>query len=567
MKGAGGVCKSLVVIFVLSLLMQGVCAAESIDTSSSETFNSTINCTVIGAINDTTNETFNGTIAGTINGTVNDTVSGTVIGTINGTITDPTNGTAIGTINGALNGTISGTTYKIHPFQWILIIPILVGYLIFLCWMCRFFDRMNFCFVVFILIMLIVLLLWLTPLNLSSTATWVIFVIVLLLLVVILLIILFPVVCCEIFTKKENNPGNKSNTTNKNNPIMNLHDIIRNFIIISATLIWPLLLLYFYINNIESITFYGIEELEFPIYIITASTIGALSYLLLSIEETFSQLLPEYKKIGIAWSYIRRILIAPFIALIVVYLLPFQNSTDVNSTNEILLFIFSFFAGFYTKTVENWVYIGVQTLLPAYSKEELESRIETYNVENSVFVKKLGLDEDLACMLYNAKIRTIEELAGCNAKELANKVNLDTRNLGEGIWCLVKGQSDRLGSYSEKQIQRYINKAQEYMEIDKSDFVKELKMSKDQAFKLCYIASIKTIEQLANCDPGKVHEILCDCPKEAEELAKREMKKYEDVHEALCNYSEKKIEKFKEDAKIIQNKMFEIEKPSNHHES
>src|SRR5690554_2493421 len=106
MKGAGGVCKSLVVIFVLSLLMQGVCAAESIDTSSSETFNSTINCTVIGAINDTTNETFNGTIAGTINGTVKDTVSGTVIGTINGTITDPTNGTAIGTINGALNGTI-----------------------------------------------------------------------------------------------------------------------------------------------------------------------------------------------------------------------------------------------------------------------------------------------------------------------------------------------------------------------------------------------------------------------------------------------------------------------------
>ncbi len=546
MKGAGGVCKSLVVIFILSLLMQGVCAAESIDTSSSETFNSTINCTVIGAINDTTNETFNGIITGTINGTVNDTVSGTVIGTVNGTITDPANGTAIGIINGALNGTISGTTYKIHPFEWVLIIPILVGYLIFLCWMCRFFDRMNFCFVVFILIMLIVLLLWLTPLNLSSTATWVIFVIVLLLLVIILLIVLFPTICCEIFAKRENNPGNESNTTNKSNPIMNLHDITRNFIIISATLMWPLLLLYFYINDIESIMFYEIEKLEFPIYIIAASTIGALSYLLLSIEETFSQLLPEYKKIGIAWSYIRRTLIAPFIALIVVYLLPFQNSTDVNSTNEKFLFLF-----------------------PAYSKEELESRTETYNVENSVFVKKLGLDEDLAYMLYNAKIRTIEELAGCNAKELANKVNLDTRNLGEGIWCLVKGQSDRLGSYSEKQIQRYINKAQEYMEIDKSDFVKEqeLKMSKDQAFKLCYIASIKTIKELADCDPEKVHEILCDCPKEAEELAKREMKKYEDVHEALCNYSEKKIEKFKEDAKKLQDKRPEIEKPSNRHES
>ena len=34
------------------------------------------------------------------------------------------------------------------------------------------------------------------------------------------------------------------------------------------------------------------------------------------------------------------------------------------------------------------------------------------------------------------------------------------------------------------------------------DFVKDLKMSKDQA-QLCYIASIKTIEELANCDPER----------------------------------------------------------------
>ena len=67
---------------------------------------------------------------------------------------------------------------------------------------------------------------------------------------------------------------------------------------------WPLLLIYFYREDIESVTFYGIEDVEFPIYIIAASTIGALSYLLLSIGETFSQLIPEYKKMSIAWSVI-----------------------------------------------------------------------------------------------------------------------------------------------------------------------------------------------------------------------------------------------------------------------
>ena len=116
---------------------------------------------------------------------------------------------------------------------------------------------MNFCLVVFILLILIVLLLRLIPLNLSPTAIWIIFVIVLLLLVIILLIILLPAICSEVFSKWKK--GDESN------PIMNLHDIIRNFIIISATLMWPLLLLYFYKNGIESVTFYGIEDVSFQL--------------------------------------------------------------------------------------------------------------------------------------------------------------------------------------------------------------------------------------------------------------------------------------------------------------
>ncbi|MCQ1536673.1 hypothetical protein FTO70_13545 [Methanosarcina sp. KYL-1] len=501
MGRGSGACKFLGMIFILSLLIQGSYAAEE----SNET-NTNLNYTI--------NDTLNGTIIGTINGTINDPINGTVIGTINGTV------------NGTVSGTISSTISKIDPFQWVLILPILIGYLLFLCWLCRFFDKMNFCLVLFVLIALILGIFLFIPISRE-------------LLYALTSLIIFPIVgfiLYEEFIIKGN--------VDQGNPIMNLHDIVRNFIVIFAVLIWPLVLFYLHKHNIESVTFYGIEKLEFPIYIIAASTIGALSYILLSIEETFGQLIPEYKKISIAWSYVRRILIAPFIALIAVYILPFSTPTEADPTNKTFIFAFSFFAGFYTKTIEKWVYLWVQKLLPEHDKEELESRTEKYNVEKSEFVKKLGLDEDLAYMLYGAKIRTIEDLASCSAEEIRKKINLDTRNLGEGIGCPVKEQRERLGSYSEQQIQIYINKAQEYLGIDKSNFVTELEMGKDLAFKLYYIANIKTIKDLATCNPKEVHEKICDCKKEAEELAKRKKIDTKDAYKELCGYSEDEIKEY-----------------------
>lgn len=213
---------------------------------------------------------------------------------------------------------------------------------------------------------------------------------------------------------------------------------------------------------------------------------------------------------NIARSYVRRILIAPFIVLIGIYILPFQNPTGIDPKNEIFIFIFSFFAGFFTKSVEKWVYLGVQALLPKYDKDELKFRTE-YDVEESDFVKILGLDEDLACMLYIAKIRTIEELARCDAEEISKKVNLDTRNMVEGTGSLLKKQEGRVDSYSINQINLYIHKARYYMEMDESDFVTKLKMNKDLAFKLHYFANIKTIDDLIKCDPKKAFEKICDC--------------------------------------------------------
>ena len=484
MGRVSGVCKFLGMIFILSLLIQGSYAAEESNEADTN-----------------------------LNYTINDTLNGTIIGTINGTINDGDNGTVIGTINGTLNGTISSTRSKIDPFQWVLILPILAGYLLFLCWLCRFFDRMNFCFVSLILA---TLLLWLLSFDLFQKEIRYLFVFV-------LFSILVYIIYYEVFSKRKKE--------NESNPIMYLHDIVRNFIVISATLMWPLLLLYLYKNDIESVTFYGIKDVEFPMYIIVASTIGALSYLLLSIEEIFSQLIPEYKKMSIAWSYIRRILIAPFIALITVYILPIEKTTfstpeiSSNPSDEIFIFFLSFIAGFYTKTVEEWVYKGVQTLAPDASKEEFKSRFEKYDVEKSDFTTKLGLPVDLAYMLYYAKIRTIEELAGCNAGKIIEKVNLDTRNLGEGMGCPLKKRGERLGDYSIQQIQRYINKAQEYLGIDKSELITILKMDKELASKLYNFANIRTIEDLSTSEVEDVYTKLEVCK---EDVSKDTIKMYID---------------------------------------
>ncbi len=493
MGRGSGVCKFLGIIFIFSLLVNGSCAAEE---------------------NDETNTN--------LNDPINSTLIGTINGTINSTINDATNETIIGVINGTINGTISNK----EMFSSILLLPLFLGALIFLFWLCRFFDRMNFCFVIFLLIALLLELLWLHAVDLISKVVPYI--------IVLILISILYVIYYERKKRDENNASGKSNL------IMGLHDILRNFIVIFAVLIWPIVLLYFDRNRINYVTFYGIKELQFPVYIIAASFIGILSYLFLSIEETFGHLIPEYEKMSIVWSYLRRIFIAPFIAIIGFYLLnDLQNRDEFSEINDYFVFVFSFFAGVFTKTIEEWIYAWVQKLLPGAKNKEFSARIK-YEVKESDFVKKLGCDEDLAYMLYNAKIRTIEELASFNNNMgiLINKVNIDTRNQGEGTNCPLNEMKNTLGSYTEEQLQLYIDRAERYTKMDEiSDLVKYLKMDRDLAFKLWLRAGIKDTDGLKNCDPKYVHKKICDYKKESQE-----------VHDRLCECSEDIIQKFKEEA-------------------
>ena len=508
MKKAGGACKFLGIIFILSLLVQGSCGAESTNTGSTDT----------------------------LNGTINGTINGKIIGTINNPTNNPTNNT--------------------QAFQGVLLLPIFLGSLLFLCWMCRFFDKMNFCFVIFIALLMgflsfnLILTKMFDPIltkMFDPILTGILYIPIALIIIFIVIVISY-----EMFKQRERDESNL---------IMWIHDIVRNFIVILTVLIWPMILLYFHIKNVEYVTLYGIEKLKFPVYLIAASFIGILSYLFLSIEENFNHLIPEFKKIGIAWSYLKRILIAPFIALIGFYLLNhLQNINEIKNINDYFVFVFSFFSGVFTKTIETWIYSWVQKLLPEYKKDEFDARDES-RVKKSDFVKKLRFDKDLAYALYNARIRTIEELAVCDAEELANKLNLDTRNLGEGSSCFLKKSERRIGSYSINHIKLYINKAKDYIDMDKSEFVTKLKMDRDLAFKLYYFANIKTIEDLKDCNPKEVHDKICDCKNEAELLANRERIAIEKAHEMLCGCSEEKIKKLKEKAqKELESKKEKIKK-------
>lgn len=586
MRGAAVTCKFLGMVFILSLLFQGTCAAQ-VNNEANPNSNYTINDTV------------NGTIIGNLNGTI-----GNLNGTLNDTTNETFNGTAVGTINGTFDGSINNT----EVFPSILLLPLFLGALLFLFWLCRFFDRMNFCFVSFLLIAVLAGLLWRFPLPLiysildeflyvliSLIFIFIIFIIfyedekrqekkkvnfylfsVLLIALflgfllslqfslmdqileynlyylILILVALFSIVIYETYkkmnkkknggSKKESNDKDGSTERVKNNLIMWLHDIARNFIIIFVVLAWPTALLYFDYKNIDYITFYGLEKLQFPVYIIAASFVGILSYLFLSIEDGFGQLLPEYMKISIAWSYLKRILTAPFIALIGFYLLNhLLRIQETNEINDYFVFVFSFFAGVFTKTIETWIFAWVQRLLPGDKRDEFNSRAE-YKVENSLFVKKLGLDEDLTYMLYSVKIRTIEDLASFYDKEknLLCKIDLDTRNLGEGVGCPIKGRGVMLGSYREEQLRIYTKRAKYYTEMnERNELVKVLRMNRDLAFKLCIRADIKDLDDLKNSDPKNVHRSICDYKKESQE-----------IHDRSCECSEEVIQNYKEKARI-----------------
>ncbi len=180
---------------------------------------------------------------------------------------------------------------------------------------------------------------------------------------------------------------------------------IRDFFLLMSLSSWVPVLIYLLYKQKEYIVLS--DNLRFPVYIPVAALIGVLSYLLMSIEEIFSQNIHVYKKKSIVYGYIRRIIIAPYIAILGVYILL----DAVKIQNLWFVLFFSFFTGMFTKTIEVWLYKSIQGLLPEELRNEVKER-DKYNVENSELVVRLSVEEDVANQLYlYNNIDSVEQLA------------------------------------------------------------------------------------------------------------------------------------------------------------
>lgn len=189
---------------------------------------------------------------------------------------------------------------------------------------------------------------------------------------------------------------------------------------------WPAVLVYLLLYGKENIILPGIlmpGNVSFPVYIPVLALIGVISYLLRSIEETFLQIIPKYKKKSIIWGYIRRITIAPYIAILGVYIL-----LDAAKVQNIwFIYGFSFFTGIFTKTIEEWLYKSIQGSLPEDLIKEIKER-EKYNIENSELVVRLKVDEDVANSLYQNGIREVDQLALLDINRIKEDINPEYLN-------------------------------------------------------------------------------------------------------------------------------------------
>jgi len=315
---------------------------------------------------------------------------------------------------------------------WIFFLPIFLGFLLYVCWLCESSEKMKFAFIVFLLSIFIPFLILMSDLHYTMFFYISLFLF-LFLLITFILISLY-------FTKKPEIPQKR---TDFSNIIAETFELVKTFLTVLAILSWALIVCYFECENIETVVISDLNYLEFPVYIVVGVTIGVLSYLMLTIRQSFSQLLPAHEMRNILWECTRRILIAPYIAVVGVYLLfsistnditnsfvNFSNSTpniagpsgiDIATSNAHFVFLFSIFAGMFTNTVEESVYKNVRKFLSLNAGKEDEDNNGGIK-ESDLF--KLGIkNEDLIYRLYyEANIKTTQSLAKADAQDTSKKL-------------------------------------------------------------------------------------------------------------------------------------------------
>ncbi len=271
-----------------------------------------------------------------------------------------------------------------------------------------------------------------------------------------------------------------------------------NSLLVISTFTWPVITIYLLLNDKINILLGG---LSFSVYIVVAALLGILSYLLLSIEEIFTQTIPKYKKMSILWGYIRRITIAPYIAILGVYVLL----DAAKMQNMWFILLFSFIAGMFTKTIEDRLYSAVQGLLPEEKLKEFKDRGLNYSIENSELVVRLNVDADVAYNLYECGIRSVEQLAvlpvlNVKGNGQDKKVGL-IRRIGRILWGNGQDKSNGQDDCLEKNVEKKIRP--EYRE----KIVKDAKNQKASIDKLKQNLNLTTSDMNLLINKAKAYSI------------------------------------------------------------
>lgn len=295
----------------------------------------------------------------------------------------------------------------------------------------------------------------------------------------------------------------------RNIPDSRWRNILFTIFLFLLILSWPVVLIYLRLQGKVNILLPGIltpDNVSFPVYIPVLALIGVISYLLRSIEETFLQIIPRYKKKSIIWGYIRRITIAPYIAILGIYIL-----LDAAKVQNIwFIYGFSFFTGMFTKTIEEWLYKSIQGSLPENLMQEIKER-EKYNIENSELVVRLKVDEDVANSLYENGIREVDQLALLDINRL-DKCIKEYLKIEKGIkiWLLSKLRNRPLDKVDElvcpdikilKTIKKEINP--EYL----NKIIKDAQNQIAELDKLKELLNLTTFELDLLIDNAKVYSI------------------------------------------------------------
>ncbi|MCK5318715.1 MAG: hypothetical protein KAJ55_12430, partial [Anaerolineales bacterium] len=186
--------------------------------------------------------------------------------------------------------------------------------------------------------------------------------------------------------------------------------------------------LFLSVSHTNNFSIYFFDPLlKVPLFVPIIAFLGAISYVTVSDLKKMEKKLDAEVIKRIHCAYGRRLLMAPYIAIIALYTL----SDVIQMKNLWAIVFFAYFVGLYTKAIEGTLKELGMKFLTAKQKEEISIR-EINDFKNSDISRLPGISDCISKKLDNAGISKIIDLIAISDKkieEIANKTDLDKTHL------------------------------------------------------------------------------------------------------------------------------------------